>query len=158
MKFDSQKDTEIIKYIIAHGVNNAYHIMKAVYFADKYHLEHYGRQVNGNKFIAMDMGPVPSEMYDHIKAIRGGYVPGFHSYNRHFIAADDLPNEDYLSESDKEALDYGISQVKGLSVGQVMDKSHDTAYNMTDIDKPITIEALVSEFPNKELILEYLYR
>lgn len=158
MKYDHAKGVEILRYIISSGVTNAYHIMKAMYFADKYHLQKYGRQVNGNKYIAMDMGPVPSEMYDFIKAIRNHFITGFEPVNHHHIACNADPDTDWLSESDMEALDFGINEVKGLSMGAVMDKSHDEAYRNTDSNCVMTIENIVRQFDNADLVLEYLNR
>ena len=43
-------------------------------------------------------------------------------------------------------------------MGEVMDKSHDSAYLMTDENQIISIESIVSQFENGELVLEYLSR
>ena len=46
-------------------------ISKVLYFADQKHLTRYGRPIVGDTFIAMENGPVPSQTYDMVKAVRG---------------------------------------------------------------------------------------
>lgn len=43
-------------------------------------------------------------------------------------------------------------------MGEVMDKSHDAAYMMIDENQIISIESIVSQFENGDLIMEYLNR
>ena len=157
MKYSEKKGIEILKYIISQGLHNKYYILKSIYFADKYHLQHYGRQVNGNNFYALEYGPVPSEMYAFIKQIQKGLIDEFSS-QKYNIYCETLPDYNWLSKSDIEALNYGINEVQGLSMGAVMEKSHDTADNMTDENQLITIESIVSQFDNADLVLEYLHR
>ena len=157
MAYDSEKGKEVLTYIISRGVHDMYHILKAVYFADEYHLEHYGRQINGNQFIAMSYGPVPAEMYDFIKAARSGCINNFSAKNND-IYCTDQPNMDWLSESDVEALDYGIQEVSELDFHALMEKSHDKAYNSTKRNEIIPLESIVAQLENGNRIMEYLNR
>ena len=154
-EYDKNKGIEILRYIISKGINNKYFIMKALYFADKYHLHKYGRMVNEDHFRALELGPVPTEIYQFIRNIQYGVIPGFSSKS-YFIYADKGPDMDWFSDSDIEALDFGINEVTGLSMGQVMDKSHDAGYNATDEGDIITLESMVSDFDNRDVILEYI--
>ena len=45
----------------------AFHVSKVLYYADKEHLNLYGRPVLGDTYIRMEFGPVPSKTYDLIK-------------------------------------------------------------------------------------------
>ena len=45
----------------------AFHVSKVLYYADKEHLNRYGRPVLGDTYIRMEFGPVPSKTYDLIK-------------------------------------------------------------------------------------------
>src|SRR4029079_17679981 len=45
----------------------AFYASKAVFLADKNHLNKFGRPVVGDRYIAMDNGPVPSVIYDWFK-------------------------------------------------------------------------------------------
>lgn len=157
MSYDSRKGKEVLKYLIAQGVHDIYRILKAVYFADKYHLEHYGRQVNGNQFIAMKYGPVPSELYDFVKAARSGIITGFDAVD-YDLYCDEFPDLDWLSETDIEALDHGIQAVSEIGFGELKDKSHDEAYKNTELNTPMNVDDIISQFQNKDLILEYYHR
>ena len=41
-----------------------YYVVKILFFADKMHLNQYGRPILGDRYIAMEHGPVPSVVYD----------------------------------------------------------------------------------------------
>ena len=46
---------------------DAFYVSKVLYFADKEHLNRYGRPILGDRYIRMAFGPVPSKTYDLIK-------------------------------------------------------------------------------------------
>ena len=78
--FDRQREAaektriEGILYIAERLEEPGFHnTFKMMYFADKHHLEKYGRLIFHDSYIAMKDGPVPSEAYDLAKAIRRGY-------------------------------------------------------------------------------------
>ena len=156
-KYNEEKGREVLKYILSKGLHNKYHVMKAVYFADKYHLEHYGRQVNGNTYYALELGPVPSELYEFVKDIQKGTVPDFYA-RKYDLFCEDTYDRKWFSKSDMEALDFGINEVSGLTMGQVMDKSHDAAYLMTDENCIMSLESIISQMPNAGQLMEYLSR
>ncbi|MBP0020504.1 MAG: SocA family protein [Cyanobacteria bacterium SBLK] len=69
--FNAEKGIEAILYIIKHGTEPTFlHISKVMYFADRKHLEKYGRFICGDRYIAMKNGPVPSGVYDLLKNVR----------------------------------------------------------------------------------------
>ena len=90
-----------------------------LYFADKLHMERYGRSICGDTYIAMKFGPVPSGTYDLIKDVRRHRT---HSNNYDHAAAsfqlvgDDRikvirdVNEDLFSDSDIECLNQSIQE------------------------------------------------
>src|SRR4051812_12877508 len=74
--FNPGKTLEAIVLIASrlHAANlesDLHSISKLLYWADKWHLEHYGRTVSGDQYIAMKNGPVPSNVYDMLKFVRG---------------------------------------------------------------------------------------
>ena len=61
----------MILYVASKLQETTFHrIVKLLYFADKLHLERYGRFITGDRYIAMEYGPVPSNVYDMLKAAR----------------------------------------------------------------------------------------
>lgn len=59
--------------LIASKVPNItqYYICKIFYFADKEHFLDWGRPISGDRFVAMQHGPVPSFIYDVLKSDSG---------------------------------------------------------------------------------------
>ncbi|HAG84687.1 MAG TPA: hypothetical protein DCL61_26935, partial [Cyanobacteria bacterium UBA12227] len=71
-EFNIDKGIDAILYIIQNGAKPTFHhISKVIYFADKEHLQKYGRLIFGDHYVAMKHGPVPSEIYEILKVTRG---------------------------------------------------------------------------------------
>jgi uncharacterized phage-associated protein len=107
-----------------------FYVAKIFYFADKAHLLDWGRPISGDRYIAMENGPVPSAIYDLIKV--SGYL------------ADDLldefeariekrgrslfPRQPFveraLSQTDVDYLDAALRQYGHMSFGALSDLSH----------------------------------
>lgn len=148
---DIEKMRTSVLYIISKadsGVIDYYKIFKILYFADQKHLKTYGRPIAGDKYIAMENGPVPSSLYDNIKwmkteaTINNSYLKGFVEVSDGYMvkAVNGLSADlEALSESDIEALDSSIAENIGLDFGDLKIKSHDTAWNETDLNQPIDI-------------------
>ncbi|MEQ1715723.1 MAG: Panacea domain-containing protein, partial [Hyphomicrobium sp.] len=49
-----------------------YYIGKILFFADREHLLDYGRPITGDRYVAMEHGPVPSAIRDILKADSDG--------------------------------------------------------------------------------------
>ena len=97
-----------------------------IFYAEKLHLNKYGRPVIGDELHAMKDGPVPSKTYDLIKNV-------IHKKTtKAFVIKSDQrtieplrkANKDYLSESDIEALKYGLDKCKNLSFPDLKEMSH----------------------------------
>jgi len=117
---NTQKAVEAVLWVIQNGESTMYNIWKILFAADKYHLNTYGRPITGDRYFAMEFGTVPSWLYDATKIERG---IGF-SRNENSLVAERPPMMDYLSESDVEALNYGLSEYAGLGFGAVRNKNH----------------------------------
>ncbi len=98
-----------------------YNIMKIVFAADCYHLTKYGRPVYGDKYMAMKDGTVPSFMYDLVRLKSN--MPFFHC-SKNGLQANSVPNMNFFSESDIEALEYGLKEYGDLKFGEIRDKNH----------------------------------
>lgn len=69
--FDEDVAIEVILYIAHCVLDPTFHrISKIMYFADKTHLERYGRFICGDNYVSMQHGSVPSFMYDILKVRR----------------------------------------------------------------------------------------
>lgn len=65
---DVQKVVETIIYIVENYSNpSQYDIVKAIFLADRSHLNRYGRPITFDNYVAMIHGPVPTLAYDLVK-------------------------------------------------------------------------------------------
>jgi uncharacterized phage-associated protein len=167
--FDKNASLNAVLYIVNQVSQPTFHkISKVLYFADKYHLEHYGRFICGDNYVAMNHGPVPSTIYDLLKAVRdkstlafdGGtlelYKDALEVKHTYCVSGKTKPNLDFLSESDIEALNYAIKEYGHLSFKQLTDLSHDDAYESAGFNDFIEVEAIAKTLPNSETLLEHL--
>ena len=165
---DAEKALEAIVYV-SHKTNDLFHIVKTLYYADKMHLENYGRLITGDYYVAMEDGPVPSGAYDLIKYVRGdNYTYEDKIINAHperAIRAEGNvvtpcrgPNPDYLSESDIECLDKAIEVYAGMDGVKLWKIVHEEeSYKRTERNKPISLRNIISlDLSNGKDILEYL--
>ncbi|MDR1827958.1 MAG: SocA family protein [Methylobacteriaceae bacterium] len=115
-----QKATEAVLWIIQRGEPNPYNILKILFSAEKYHLNHYGRPITGDRYIAMEHGTVPSAIYDDIK---NGRNPDYFKEGE-LLKATRAPSTDYFSDTDMEALEFGFSEYAGKPFDDVKNRNH----------------------------------
>ncbi len=168
--FKAEKSVETILYIVQSVEQATFHrISKVMYFADKIHLERYGRFICGDSYVAMKHGPVPSGTYDILKVTRGNHnnsfplLPHINFSHQAFTVVEKFivkplrpASLDYLSESDLECLDKAIEIYGRLSFRQLTDLSHDQAWQAVDENDCLNIEQIVSTLTNAENLLDYL--
>jgi uncharacterized phage-associated protein len=167
-EYDPEKAVHTLAYVAKKlgGAADMYKLLKIIYFADKRHLERYGRFIFGDTYIAMNHGPVPSGAYDAIKDVRGMAV----WCRRHPLAKKALrvqgteiiptiePDLDLFSESDLECLDETIRECRDLSFQELKKRSHgDPAFRKADANGEMTIESIAATLPNAGAVLEYLH-
>lgn len=166
LQFDPDKALEVLVYTAARmPQGNLYKTLKAIYEADKRHLERYGRFIYGEKYVAMNLGPVPSQAYDLTKVARGAREQcainaedvrrSFSvSNNGESIKTQRDPQIHVLSQSEMECLDEAVRVIAPLSFGAVKHLTHDAAYKKvapkgttSSIEMPIEciLEALPKE-------------
>ncbi len=161
-KFDARKAIEVLLYIAAR-VPDMYKALKVLYFADREHLQRYGRQICGDSYVAMRHGPVPSGTYDLVKLARGqGLNWADYPIREDFVVQDFtiIPrreaNLSLLSASDIECLDLAIARLKPLSFGKLRRLSHDAAFAASDENDFMPLETIVKTLPDASAILDYL--
>src|SRR3954470_1467330 len=118
--FSEGKALEALAFIARErpGLSPLY-IAKILFYAEKWHLNRYGRPIIADTYIAMPKGPVPSSVRDYIeqnwhwvdhpedfyaaiKIERAGHLPTL-------VPGSRGPNLDVLSESDLECLREAIN-------------------------------------------------
>jgi uncharacterized phage-associated protein len=120
-----------------------FHVCKILFFAEKLHLNTYGRPILGDAYFALDQGPVPSLAYKMIKRdeirLFGEILENISlsieceksktdNYLR--IVAKRSPNNDLFSDSDIECLDNAIMTYADMDYEQLYTIAHaDPAYN-----------------------------
>jgi uncharacterized phage-associated protein len=157
-KFDSEKAVETILYIAQRArIPDFLHICKILYFADKNHLEEYGRFICGDHYIAMSNGPVPSGTYDILKQARITKQHGFIVQGSYSVAPLRGPDLSVLSESDIESLDIAISQYGGMSIGELIEISHDEAWQAADENALISVEKIAATLRDGDTIIDHLH-
>lgn len=120
-KMNAQKAIESVLWIIQDGESNMYNIWKILFAAEKYHINKYGRPITGDRYIAMEYGTVPSWLYDATKIQQRGM--GFYK-NANSLIAERPPATAYLSQTDIEALQYGVNEYADMNFGAVKNKNH----------------------------------
>lgn len=147
------------------GKSDMHKLCKILYFADQRHLSLYGRSITGDTYIAMQYGPVPSNVDDILKAVRGdsffsGYVDELKDKlafeNRYIVKELAEPDMDELSESDVECLTYAIDLYHDKSFGQLTDLSHGMAWTNTARDRAISVKDILREAGDEEEYVEYI--
>ncbi|MGB0219185.1 MAG: Panacea domain-containing protein [Sinimarinibacterium flocculans] len=168
-EFDAEKAIEALAYVASrlNKPGNMYSVLKALYIADKAHLERYGRFIYGETYAALPYGPVPQNAYDAMRVLSGERQQCFASAE---IVADRFrrlgdtvssrrdPDLDSLSRSDVECLDEAIRDIEFDSFDAVKTKTHDAAYNKTPRCQELNVEDIVNTFSESRRgpVLRYL--
>jgi hypothetical protein len=133
-QLDKEKAIEALVYIASNlpGVGR-FHAAKILYFAERYHLRAYGRPVIGDRYVAMDNGPVPSFSYNVLKgslapaelAMAEGALVPFDGHKHPAYEAGRQPRLEYFSRTDLKCLDEAIAYCKVRSFGAISDETHE---------------------------------
>ena len=142
LKFEKEKFVSSVAFLAAHIENlDKLKAAKLLYFADKYHLLKYGRPIMGDVYYRLDYGPVPSKALDIMNEVIQDRKMDFPQPNlqlfREYLKIDadkryptiELKKKvsdylEYLSESEKEALQDTIEKFGKYSGAQLIKLSH----------------------------------
>jgi len=169
-RFDKYKTINATLFVIESlqksNIEADFHkVFKILYFADQEHLAQYGRPILGDKYIAMENGPVPSNLYDSFKIVKGNSIFSnrdnfkdfFEIYNNFYIKNKKMPQLDYLSKSDIEILTKSINENRSLNFNQLTDKSHDKAWKSANsIDNSMDYQTIASVCAIDESMQNYI--
>lgn len=169
IRFNPAKALEAIVLIArrqraANLESDVHAISKLLYWADQWHLENYGSTVCGDHYIAMKFGPVPSNIYDMIKFVRGDgkfnfpkeVLNGFVVENKYQIRALRQPNLNKLSAAEQQAINRAIDLYGGMSFAERTQESHDAAWQSADPNGEIQMKKIIELLPNANHVLEYI--
>jgi uncharacterized phage-associated protein len=165
--FNRDKALEAIIYVAQHLNSSSLHsVSKILYLADKRHLQHFGRLICGDRYIAMEYGPVPSAVYGMMKVadgresidadwddlikealvIRGG----------RYVKPRRKVNASLLAQSEIDCIQQTIKKYGGKTFGQLTDITHDDAWKSAGENQTISLEAIARTLPNSSDLLAYL--
>ena len=133
-----------------------YNSLKAIYFADRHHLEHHGHQIYNETYSALTHGPVPQAAYDAANVLIGKLM--FSSFDDDAVRAalrrkgdtlTALRDADFskLSRAVIESLEWGIRYCRDMKFGQTKTASHDSAYERTPKNEAIPLQYIIDTLP-----------
>ena len=114
-----------------------YHILKINFFADKYHLNNYGRPVVGDTYVPLNHGPVAETMYKILKqdALEMQALHEYHAgsnvheafevQDRYWVHPKRSYYQNILSDSDTEALNWAYDKYASMSFRELEDLTHE---------------------------------
>lgn len=169
IRFDPERALELVLYVASRLRYPTLHsVSKVLYFADREHLSRYGSLLSGDSYVAMRHGPVPSAIYNLMKAAAGRLEPLipplFYDLVGQSLRVEDNrrvtplreANFDLLSASQRECLDMSIKINGKLSFEKLTRKSHDPAWKSADENDLIDVKAIARTLPNAKQVLAYL--
>jgi len=134
---NTSKALEVILWLASErpGID-VYHVVKSAFYADKHHVNQYGRPIAGDDYIADQYGPLGDVIYGLLKgdpieilALGGNGDLPFTIEGRFQVCAQRGPNAQRLSASEVAALRVGLDFVADKTFDELVDISHrETAY------------------------------
>ncbi len=166
-KFNPEKALEVIVYLATKLPHpTILHIFKILYYADKEHLKNYCSFICGDKYVAMENGAVPSNVYDIVKDVNGKHsrkyfdIPSKEAFQVEGYKIIPLrePNLDFLSKSNIEVLDKSIKENgrKGFKVLSNMTHQEKAWINADPFTNDMSVFDIASEFEFGENLVEIL--
>lgn len=164
---DQEKIIESIIYI-ANTEKEPMHYRKIaylIYFADKTHLEMYGRTITGDDYIAIHRGVVPARVY--INLLNNKYNEDNLTFHRKYnhIEVDRIVDLNEFSESDIEVLDWMVEVYGGYPLWQLQEFARDSIWrktwedgDKTKIFKVNSLDIIESVDDDNQTLLDHLTR
>ena len=164
-KANPTKIIEAIVFIANECRNNSlYTVVKTLFYADKYHLQKYGRPVTGDTYIKMAYGPVPSMAYDILKF--NDVLPpdllaqahGSFSKEELRIVAGRDPNLEIFSQTDIECLSQALTKCADRDFSYLKEETHkEVAWIEASMNGELDFELLIDkDVPDREELIEYI--
>lgn len=168
--YNEKVSINAILYLLSkmNGTCDIHKMCKMLYYADQYSLANFARSITGDTYIAMDYGPVPSNIEDGFKGLRGSHyyitIDSLRNLskaicftNKYHIKALVEPNKRFLSGSDIESLDYAFNKCKDLSFSQLTDMSHSIAWNNARKNGEMSVKDIMREAECDEDYIDFVF-
>lgn len=120
---------------------DVYHIVKAAFYAQEFHLVRYLRPLCKDNIIALPYGPAPSAIYDALKIARGDAQSityhesdGLVEVAAPIVFSDEIfstiekPDMEYLSRSQVECLDAAMQKVGEMTFDELVSHTHQSEW------------------------------
>lgn len=165
-RFNEDKVIEAILYLINnHKHENISCIRAAIllYFADKTHLERYGRTITEDSYIAVTSGIVPEGTYYILNKVYAGKTDlGFHCKGSSLVA-DRVPDYNEMSESDISILAETLEVFGKLPFWHIMQIARDGVWrkssNKIGDTSPVDILDIINSVDDEDRrLLQHLMR
>jgi uncharacterized phage-associated protein len=152
---DKDKTIEALLYIVhRYGEVGRFHALKTLYFADLQHLRAYGRPVTGDRYIAMENGPVPSYAYsalkqtlpEHERQIVVNALTVETDRPRPYYRPHREPDMRFFSKTDIECLDWAYNHCRRRSFGAISDETHEhPGWKKAELNGDMSIEDMLED-------------
>lgn len=154
-RFDLDKFINALAFFAARGVKDLTKLKaaKLLYLADRHHMFRYGRPITGDRYIAMDLGPVPEGAFqllgritepaevddpsrrrvlEHLDVYRGLWS----RYKYPVVRARRQPDMDVFSDSEIEALGAVLKEFGKHPARALVDLTHEhRAYARANLNR-----------------------
>ena len=144
---------------------NVYNVLKCLYYADRKHLQEYGRQIYGDTFCALEYGPVPSGAYDIVKYVGGRAkwdlnfpeALGFLEVHGDSLGVRGHPDTELLSRSDMTCLLEAARKYGKMPFGKLEKLSRQgKAFENADSNGEMKLADLIDELRDGEAVASHL--
>lgn len=164
-----RKVLEALVWIAGRRPGNGFHfILKTLFYADKYHLQRYGRPVTGDAYVKMPYGPVASLAYDMLK--RNEFLPEEiigqidqaltteRSGSTPKVSAKRPADESCFSGTDLGCLEAALSACDGKGFDCLSHLTHtEQAWIEAEMNNEMDYELFIdADTPNRDELLEYI--
>lgn len=166
IEFNESKSLNAVLFVATRLQRKDFHkIFKVLYFADRNHFADFGRPITGDNYIKMDDGPVPSNIYDIFKTVRGdGYYKDVDGkFGKYFsvehgclIKVNTDANLNVLSKSDIDYLSKSLEENGSLDWYTVREKSHDYAWENSSMGRSMSFDNILREQGVDDEYIAYL--
>ena len=128
-EFQARKSTQAAAFLLhlCGDAKGKYLLLKMIYLADRKALEKWNVSITGDEPYSMELGPVPSNIYDLTKGgIRHGneWKESIETVNRDTLKLKSNPGTDELSQDEMTLLSEIFTQYKDFTFQQMKDYCH----------------------------------